>query len=396
MITTAPWLSRLVRSSPTMGEIQSELCTELVRGGVPLWRSALLVELLHPELSGGRYNWLVDREEIEVSLSRHNEFTDVYDRSPLKIVDDTNRTFRARLEGEPDAAIPLLGELKEEGGTDYVIIPLCFGDRRRSAAISFTTKQPGGFTDTQLQALEDCVCVVSPIIEVRVMRRIAIDLLDTYVGPRAGESILEGKIQRGHGGKTRAVVWYSDLRNFTALTEQMRPLALLATLNDYFEIVTNAAADAGGEVVQHVGDAAVIFFPIGEGVAPAHMAGRALEAARYALSLLDEHNTLRANDGLKPLKFGVGLDIGYVVHGNVGSSRRLSFNIVGTPVNRAARIESMTKSLSTPILMSADFAGAVACEMESVGHHELRGVDAPIELFRPLSSLSEASRKQHA
>ena len=377
------WLAERQGSAADIAELHQALCRLLNTLGYRLWKSGLLLETLDPEYSGGRTIWSREgTEELELTLNLHSrDLSEQYARSPLKVIDETGHTLRARLDGSVQS-LPLFEELRAEGATDYMIVPLAFIDRRRSAGLSFTTDTPGGFTDEDVRELEIISTLFSATLEVRLLRHIAINLLETYVGPQAGASILDGSVKRGDGGRMRAVIWYSDLRNFTRLTETMETSELLELLNEYFDLVGSAAIKHGGEVVQHIGDAIMIYFTIPDGSTDAQVTAGVLDAVADTLVGLDAANVARRARGAVEIKCGLGLDIGQVTHGNVGSLRRLSFNVVGPAVNRAARIETLTKALGTPMLMSADFARTTGRPWLSAGWHALKGVPDPVEIAR--------------
>lgn len=377
------WLAERQGSAADIAELHQALCRLLNGLGYGLWKSGLLLETLDPEYSGGRTVWSREgTEELELTLNLHSrDLSEQYARSPLKVIDETGHTLRARLDGSVQS-LPLFEELRAEGATDYMIVPLAFIDRRRSAGLSFATDTPGGFTDEDVRELEIISTLFSATLEVRLLRHIAISLLETYVGPQAGASILDGSVKRGDGGRMRAVIWYSDLRNFTRLTETMETGELLELLNEYFDLVGSAAIKRGGEVVQHIGDAIMIYFTIPDGSTDAQVTAGVLDAVAETLAGLDAANAARRARGVVEIKCGIGLDIGQVTHGNVGSLRRLSFNVVGPAVNRAARIETLTKALGTPMLMSADFARTTGRPWLSAGWHALKGVPDPVEIAR--------------
>jgi len=377
------WLVELQSSAADLDGVHQALCRQLVKLGYGLWRSGLLLETLDPEFSSGRIVWSREGEdEVQVTLNPHTrDMSEQYARSPLKIIDETGHTLRARLDA-PVLALPLFQELRAQGATDYMIVPLAFTDRRRSAGLSFTTDVPGGFTHEDVVELETIARLISATFEVRVLRHIALNLLETYVGPLAGANILDGLVKRGDGGRMRAVIWYSDLRNFTRLTETMETSELLDLLNEYFELLGTAATRHRGEVVQHIGDAIMIYFVIPEGTEDGAVTAGVFEAASEALAALDHANAARRARGAVEIRCGIGLDIGEVTHGNVGSLRRLSFNVVGPAVNRAARIETLTKALGVPLLMSADFARTTGQPWISAGWHALKGVPEPVEVAR--------------
>ena len=180
-------------------------------------------------------------------------------------------------------------------------------------------------------------------------------------------------------GRVDAVVFYCDMLGFTSLTEQLTPGDLIKTLNLFFDAVTQPAAQAGGQVSGHVGDAVVVFFPIASPEITSEVCAGAVKAAKDALEALE---TLNANqpDDLPRLHARIGLDIGEVVHGNIGSASRFSFTIIGTPVNRAARLQALAKELGVSLLMTAEVAARAGSDRRSFGFHTLRGLDRPVEV----------------
>jgi adenylate cyclase len=177
-------------------ELHIGFCGELVARGIPLWRSGLGLELLHPEQSGERSIWRADGSSVLTQAPAGVASSDDYLNSPVRIVDDTDRPFRQRLD-DSMPRLPLLEDMRREGGTDYVIYPLPFLDRTRSAYLSFATQAAEGFSESDIGLLETSARLLSPYAERRALRRIAVDLLDTYVGPRTGQRIIEGRVDRG-------------------------------------------------------------------------------------------------------------------------------------------------------------------------------------------------------
>jgi adenylate cyclase len=200
------WLSEQQGSAADIDALHQSLCRQLIKLGYAIWRSGLLLETLDPEFSGGRIVWSREGEsELQVTLNPHTlDISDRYNRSPLKIVDETGHTLRARLDA-PVLSLPLFEELRAEGATDYMIVPLPFTDRRRSAGLSFTTDAPGGYTNEDVEELEIIARLISAAFEVRLLRHIALNLLETYVGPHAGASILDGSIKRGDGVRSSGI-----------------------------------------------------------------------------------------------------------------------------------------------------------------------------------------------
>jgi adenylate cyclase len=166
------------------------------------------------------------------------------------------------------------------------------------------------------------------------------------------------------------------------LSESMAREAYLESLNQFFDCMVEPIVEHGGEVLKYVGDSVLAIFPIEEPDSPAHEAcARALAAAADAHARVEQLNLERAERGEPPLGYGIGLHRGCLTYGNIGSSERLDFTVIGTAVNEAARLEDMTKILGEPVLISSAFAASFGGKLTSLGQHRLRGVALPQEIF---------------
>jgi adenylate cyclase len=96
---------------------------------------------------------------------------------------------------------------------------------------------------------------------------------------------------------------------------------------------------------------------------------------------IEAANEARAAGGADPVRFGIGLHVGTVTFGNVGTEDRLDFTVIGSAVNRASRLEGLTKALGVQVCASADFNEVCMQPMKSLGTHRLRGVPTPVEIF---------------
>ncbi|MBI3515315.1 MAG: adenylate/guanylate cyclase domain-containing protein [Proteobacteria bacterium] len=377
----ADWLIDGARSAGRPDEVLDTLCRRLVDAGLPLWRVAVFVRTLHPNVMARRFVWrpganAIDVAEAPYELAENPE----YQASPMTTVYERGTVIRRRLV-DPDCPIDysVLREFREQGITDYLIVPLVFTDGAVHA-VSWTTRAPDGFIELHIAALEGIAKPLARIAEIWALKRTATTLLETYVGKRSGARILAGHVRRGDVETIEAAFWYSDLREFTALNESLEPAALIELLNQYFEEVSSAAAARGGEVLQFIGDAALVIFPVGaEGRRGACRA--ALEAARAALAAIAAVNQTRAASGQPTIRFGVGLHVGAVTWGNVGGVDRLGLNVIGPAVNRTARLETLTKELGRPLLLSADFAAAVDLPCRALGSFPLKGVAEPQTVY---------------
>jgi len=187
-----------------------------------------------------------------------------------------------------------------------------------------------------------------------------------------------------------AALWFSDLRDFTALTEALPADKVLAMLNAYFEHVDAAVTPRGGEILRFIGDAMLIVFPAQTRREIDAACQAAVEAALDAFSGLATLNHRRRRAGDPEIRFGVGLNVGEVIYGNVGAPARLDFTVMGPAVNRTARLEGLTKSLGVPLLMSAEFVAHLRVPVRSLGAQPMKGVPLPQEVFALEEMLAEA------
>jgi adenylate cyclase len=209
--------------------------------------------------------------------------------------------------------------------------------------------------------------------------RLARTLLETYVGSHAGELILAGATRRGSGTTVRAAIMICDLREFTRISDSWPRDDVIDLLNDYFDAMSEPIARHGGEILKFMGDGLLAIFPLSQPTACADLL-HAVSEARQAMTELNGKS--RASGG-KPLNFGIGVHVGDVMYGNIGSRARLDFTVIGPAVNMASRLETLTKQLGRTVLLSRDFADLVAgeFELERLGEHPVRGFADPIELF---------------
>jgi adenylate cyclase len=221
------------------------------------------------------------------------------------------------------------------------------------------------------------------------MQRSAEALLKTYLGERTGERVLAGRTKRGEGEKIHAVIWLCDLRDSTRLSESMPVEDFFRALNDFFDCTAAAVLDHGGEILSYIGDAVLAIFAIGGTDRPLREAcfpeegacTAALAAARDAQSRVDALNQRRDAKGEPPLEFGLALHVGDVMYGNLGIPQRMQFTVIGAAANEAARLAGMCKDLKRWVLVSSAFPQCFPDQMVSLGHHVLRGVETPQEIF---------------
>jgi adenylate cyclase len=368
----ADWLIDGARSAVSPGQMMTETCERLVRAGLPLWRVGVFVRTLHPDIFGVSFVWRPGTEVVISSADSDPRNTPQFKRSPLAILYDREQEVRFRLDDPQSRRFPLLDDLRGEGVTDYIALPLRFTSNSIHAS-SWTTKQPGGFSDDQLAALRALVRPLTRLIEIINLTRTASNLLDTYVGNRAGERILGGQIRRGHADTMQAAIWLSDLRGFTALSDRLPAETVVDILNQYFDCQVHAIKAHGGEVLKFMGDGLLAVFPIADTIQDAQeVCGHVLEAARESRASVDAMH-YPIGEAVERFRFGVALHVGRILFGNIGGGNRLDFTCIGPAVNLAARLEKIAGRLRRTIVASAGFAGICQNQWTDLGEFPISG-----------------------
>lgn len=384
------WLfkrGRLVEDQTTFVQTLSETLLEV---GAPIDKLTVSLPTLNPLVKATSATWSKNTNETIPFVAQHNIFTsDRYKGSPLEQLFETNRSVRQSLLELPENAHRAFTELAEDDFTDYYAMPITFSSGLGSAFI-VATKAPGGFSPCDIRNLKRLRDFFAPSLEVYSLRFLSKSLMTTYVGKRTGEKVLSGMIRRGDADTINAALWFSDLRNFTHLTETLPAEEVFSMLNEYFEFVAAAVSSRGGEILRFIGDAMLIVFPISSEVSKKSACNAALEATKDAHATLAVVNHLRKRKSQPLIEFGVGLNVGEVVYGNVGAPDRLDFTVMGPAVNRTARLESLTKKLGQDILVSKDFSDQIDCKTISLGLHKMKGIKEPQSVFA-VDNISECT-----
>jgi adenylate cyclase len=366
------WLIDGARSAMDPSRMMSETCERMVAAGLPLWRVGVFVRTLHPDIYGRNFVWKPGAEveigSVDFKILESPDFIS----SPLIIVFQQGLEVRARTSDPSSNRFPIVEELRADGVTDYIALPLPFIDGTVNAS-SWTTRQPGGFTEEQLVALRKIVKPLARVIEIISLGRTAASLLDTYVGNRAGERILGGQIRRGHTETMNAAIWLSDLRGFTSLSDRVPAETVVEILNLYFDCQVAAIRSHGGEVLKYMGDGLLAVFPIDEYVGDSQqVCSRVLEAAHESRASVAEMQ-YTIGDVVERFRFGVALHVGRILYGNIGGGNRLDFTCIGPAVNLAARLEKIAGRLHRTIVASEGFAGICSGGWSDLGEFPIAG-----------------------
>lgn len=371
------WLIDGAPDASTSIDVVERMGRELTAAGIPVYRIAAFVTTLHPTVVGRAFIWSKGAPARVGELTRAAQQSPMFLQSPVALVFRTQREVRSRLLNLTPTDYAALHELAASGFTDYLCLPLKFKSGE-THAIAFATTHPAGFEEADLADLRQVVRPLARLAEILALRRVASNLLSTYVGRNSGDRILAGQIFRGDIETIRAIIWFSDLRGFTELSARAAPREIVDTLNDLFECQVVAIERHGGEVLKFMGDGLLAVFPISDGDAAAR-ANAALQAANDAQTACAKRN----REAQSAIEFGLALHIGEVAYGNIGGASRLDFTVIGSAVNLASRLEGMTGKLKRPIVLSADLAQLLEGRLENLGQFDLKGVAGAQAIFAP-------------
>jgi adenylate cyclase len=365
-------------------------CERAVASGLPLARVIVFIDTLHPIHEGRAFRW--EREKPAATLTEYGrssegEAAERWHASPFySMLAKGESLMRRRISAETEAEFAMFAELRTASIADYVAIIIPF---RADGVIgemdcfyaTWMTDRPGGFADEDIVALQRLTPFLGLAIKSASLGRIAETLVETYLGRDAGRRVLRGRIARGVADRIKTVLWFSDLRNYTRISDTSPPEQIIPLLNDYADAIVSAIHQHSGDVLKLIGDGVLAIFPAED---RARACAAALAAANEAREAVAALNDRRVGEGLPSTDMYLGLHLGVVFYGNIGSKERLDFTVVGPAVNEVARIAAMCRSVDQPILISSSFAQSLAVEptpFVSVGRFALRGVGTPQELF---------------
>jgi adenylate cyclase len=373
---------------------------DLVRGfcercraeGIALSYGLVVIDTLHPIFEGRGFRWhdieTNQPDSFEYGSSDEGDAAEAWRRSIFydmlenghehRVVDltdiDSHRysrfdEFAAKGHKHITSFVHRFGEAGAMGQMDCVYS-------------NWTTRQDEGFGEEGLAALRDLVPVLGLAIKSAAQADVARTLGRVYLGRETAEQVLRGKMSRGITEKITTVLWFSDLRASTALSEKMQPGEIIPFLNDYAQASIDAIHDAGGEVLKLIGDGVLAMFTH-ENMSIAKR--NALRAEHRFRHNMDVVNARRAAEGRVVTTAHVGLHIGEVFYGNIGSDDRLDFTVVGPAVNEVSRIASMCRSVDRELLTSSDFRAGLDATgrnyLVSTGRFALRGIGHAQDLY---------------
>jgi adenylate cyclase len=336
------WLVHEAPNVAAPGTLLGEVCNRLIADGLPIKRAVLRIASLDPLVAATRPLWQRDTGRVIEEVLLHG--------------------------------MPALENVAGSGSALRIPFPATGHE------VEWMADGSTGFNPEQRRYLETIALLMAAPLQVAVNREATRSLLRAYLGRRSADKVLGGTVRRGAAEMIEAVIWISDLRDFTRLSETLPPEQVIIALNDCCARLVGAIHPFGGEVLKFIGDGLLAIFPLAaHGTKAACTAAlSAVRAARQGMALLDEQ---RVRNGLPPLPFGIALHLGAVMYGNIGAPDRLDFTAIGPAVNLTSRIEELCRKLKCPVLISEAMSSQCSEPLAPMGRHSMRGVMEPVTLF---------------
>ncbi|MCX8282144.1 adenylate/guanylate cyclase domain-containing protein [Phyllobacterium sp. 0TCS1.6C] len=392
LVEIEAWLDTQGLSGTSETDLMNGFCARCLDAGIRLERANCFVDTLHPIYEGRVFLWRregqVERAIIEYGSSQQGESADNWQSSTFYRMLQRNEDEMRQFIGQIDTPeFRHLVTLKSEGCTDYLALIHRFSSEGSIGEMDcfysqWSTDAPDGFSEEELAAIRRLVRGLGLAIKCTSLSRIVQTLADVYLGHDAARRVLAGRINRGAAERMEAVLWYSDLRGYTRISDTAAPDEIIPMLNDYAEAVISSIHEAGGDVLKLIGDGTLAIFTNPRSAAACAAALKAERLLRKKLKILNQR---RRAAGLPATDVYLGMHIGEVFYGNIGSDTRLDFTVVGPAVNEVSRIASMCRSVDQTVLVSDSFAAALPAKkrqaLVSVGRFALRGVGRAQDLF---------------
>jgi adenylate cyclase len=290
------WLTEAGLAGVAESDILVGFCERCVAAGIPIDRTQVFIDTLHPVHEGRLFRWHPDEapmveygrtnpEVIAVSASAYDlTAVENWVGSPFyRMLQTGESLLRRRLDAASADDFAVLPALVAAGMTDYIAMITRFADEGIIGEMdgvysSWATRLREGFDDRHIAALARVVPFLAIAIKSVSLVRMTRTLMETYLGRDPGRRVLAGRIARGLAEEIDAVVWFSDLAGFTRITDTT-PEQVIPLLNDYSDAIVSAIHEHGGDVLKLIGDGTLAIFAAQD---RAHACDAALTAALAA------------------------------------------------------------------------------------------------------------------
>jgi adenylate cyclase len=378
-------------------------CERCRAGGLDLSRGLVFIDTLHPIFEGRGFRWndteTNETDSFEYGSTSAGDAAQNWRRSTFyHMLEHGHDELRIDLADCATLDFSMIDDLAAKGHRHFVAFVHRFGETGTIGEMDcvysyWLTRRADGFSEQALSALRDLVPVLGLAIKSAAQVEIARTLGRVYLGRDASEQVLRGRISRGVTERINAVLWFSDLRGSTAISENLTPDEIIPFLNDYAQAAIDSIHDEGGDVLKLIGDGVLAMFTNQDMTSARRAALRAEHRFRRNMASL---NARRSSDERPTTSAYVGLHVGEVFYGNIGSEDRLDFTVVGPAVNEVSRIASMCRSVDRELLASADFRTGLDAAgrgyLVSTGRFALRGIGRAQDLYTldPVIAADEA------
>src|SRR5260221_2047097 len=367
-------------------------CERCRAGGLDISRASVFIDTLHPIFEGRGFRWndteTNESDMFEYRSTSEGEAAQNWRRSIFyHMLESGIEEFKVDFDDRASLDFSLIDELAANGHRHFVAFVHQFGEAGTLGQMDcvysyWVTRRTDGFGEQGLSALRDLIPALGLAIKSGAQVEIARTLGRVYLGRDASEQVLRGRISRGVTERINAVLWFSDLRGSTAISESIGPDEIIPFLNDYAQAAIDAVHDEGGDVLKLIGDGVLAMFTHEDMTAALRAALRAEHRFRRNMIAL---NARRSSDGRPTTSAYVGLHVGEVFYGNIGSEDRLDFTVVGPAVNEVSRIASMCRSVDRELLTSQAFRTGLDAAgrnyLVSTGRFALRGISRAQDLY---------------
>ncbi len=392
VVAITEWLIAQGLAELGANELVDGFCERCRDAGLRISRALVLIDTLHPVHEGTAYSWRRDREAVAPGTTYlptdTGEAARNWERSSFfHLLETGGCEIRHRFGRDAEVDFFLFDELRAEGHTDYVAFVHRFLGKTTIRGMDclyayWTSDDPNGFRDEDIAILRALLPTLALALKCTSTVRITETVLEIYLGRQSGRRVLDGRIRRGVAERIEAVIWFSDLRNFTRITETIPSDALIPLLDDYADLVVSCVHEAGGEVLKLIGDGVLAIFTDGDLANASRQAVQAFEALARGEA---ELNRERGAASLPVTGAYVAVHVGEVFYGNIGSDERLDFTVVGRAVNEASRMAAICRSVDRKVVGSNALMALLPPDergkFSSLGRFALRGSPRAEELF---------------
>ena len=386
------WLAGQGLTGTPENDLLRGFCERCRGAGLDLSRGLVFIDTLHPIFEGRGFRWndteTNESDVFEYGSTNEGDAAQNWRRTTFyHLLEHGRDELKIDLADCDKLDFSMIGDLAAQGHRHFIAFVHRFGEAGTMGQMDcfysyWATRQDDGFSTQGLAALRELVPVLGLAIKSAAHADVARTLGRVYLGRDASEQVLRGKISRGVTERINAVLWFSDLRGSTAISESIGPDEIIPFLNDYAQASIDAIHDSGGDVLKLIGDGVLAMFT-GADMATAKRA--ALRAEHRFRRNMNALNARRASEERPTTSAYVGLHIGEVFYGNIGSEDRLDFTVVGPAVNEVSRIASMCRSVDRELLASAEFQAGLDATgrgyLVSTGRFALRGIGRAQDLY---------------